>query len=132
MWRKSARIVRNAARSSSSAAKVPLPFAKHIASRDIVNPFPGLPALEAAIGRKITARIGSNECIPPSYDPLASLLPKELLDMCRLYPDPYCRGMRALLASMNHAKPEEVLVDAGADSLISLAIREFVIPCAWQ
>jgi hypothetical protein len=32
--------------------------------------------------------------------------------------------MRALLATINHTKPEEVLVDAGADSLINLVIRE--------
>jgi hypothetical protein len=119
---KSGRLIGTIARYSTG--KSTLPFAKHIDSREIVNPFPGLPALEAAIGRKITARIGSNECIPPSYDPLASVLPKDLLDLCRLYPDPYCRSMRALLATINHTKPEEVLVDAGADSLINLVIRE--------
>ena len=35
-------------------------FSEHLARRDIANPFQGLPALEATIGRSIVARIGSS------------------------------------------------------------------------
>lgn len=41
------------------AKAMSLPFAKHIAKRETVNPFPGIIFLEQAIGRKVTARIGA-------------------------------------------------------------------------
>ena len=47
-----------------------LQFVKHLATKTIKNPFPGLPALEALIGRKIVARIGSNEGIALEKHPL--------------------------------------------------------------
>lgn len=48
--------------------------------------------------------------------------------MCRLYPDPYCRSLRNTLAAVNHTNADEVLVDAGADSLICLVLRTRVTP----
>ena len=48
----------------------PPKFAPHL-ERTIKNPFPGIPALEKAIGRKIVDRIGSNEGIPVTDHPLA-------------------------------------------------------------
>lgn len=47
-------------------------FAEHLARRDIANPFQGLPALEATIGRSIVARIGSSSLShspPPIHHP---------------------------------------------------------------
>ena len=46
-----------------------LSLARHLA-KTIKNPFPGLPALEAMIGRKIVDRIGSNESYPFKGHPL--------------------------------------------------------------
>ena len=71
---------------------------------------------------------GSNECIPPPTNPLSKVMSEELLDLCRLYPDPYCRSLRQTLATINGCTPEQVLVDSGADSLISLALRESHLP----
>jgi hypothetical protein len=48
-------------------------FSPHLEDRTIKNPFPGINALEAAIGRKIVDRIGSNEGIPVQDHPLAGL-----------------------------------------------------------
>ncbi len=59
-----------------------------------------------------------------SYDRLiAGLLHEDLLTACRLYPDPYCRSIRSKLAEINSVSADEVLVDAGADNLILLALR---------
>ena len=46
-------------------------FSEHLARRDIANPFQGLPALEATIGRSIVARIGSSSLSqsPPIHHP---------------------------------------------------------------
>jgi histidinol-phosphate aminotransferase len=49
-----------------------LNFAKHLA-KTIKNPFPGLPVLEAMIGRKIIDRIGSNESFPYKNHPLKGI-----------------------------------------------------------
>ena len=127
-------------------------FVPHLMRNEIQNPFPGITFLEKAIGKKITARIGelltrtlysevflmpllmssafpgSNECIPPPINPLSEIMSPELLDLCRLYPDPYCRSLRKAIADKNGCSPDQVLVDCGADSLISLAIREHLSP----
>jgi len=49
-------------------------FSAHL-QKDINNPFQGLPALEKAIGRKVVARIGSNESIGMPRHPLAVRVP---------------------------------------------------------
>ena len=91
----------------------------------------GLPALESAIGRKVVARIGSNEAFALPTHPLADILPPELLDLCRLYPDPYSRAMREKLAALAPgavADASHVVVDSGADGLIFLALRTRIVP----
>ena len=49
---------------SAASGRAKSTFSEHLAQRDISNPFQGLPALEASIGRKIVARIGSSS-VPP-------------------------------------------------------------------
>ena len=61
-------------------------FPPHL-EKTIKNPFPGIPALEAAIGRKIVDRIGSNEGIPVQDHPLAGQY--LLLDIEYLNPKNY-------------------------------------------
>ena len=118
-----------------------LRFARHLA-KTIKNPFPGLPALEAIIGRRIIDRIGSNESFPFKDHPLKGkplhlhyvinefdfidfqgVLSDEFVDASRLYPDPYCRNLRTKLSTLNSVPVQNVLVGAGADSLIYLALR---------
>jgi len=99
--------------------------------KDINNPFQGLPALEKAIGRKVVARIGSNESIGMPRHPLAEVLPGDLVDLCRLYPDPYSRDLRTKLAKLAPGAVEDaahVLLDSGGDSLIFLTLRTRIVP----
>jgi histidinol-phosphate aminotransferase len=106
-------------------------FSAHLAAGEVKNPFQGLPALEAAIGRKVVARIGSNEAMSMPKHPLADVLPADLLDYCRLYPDPYARDLRASLAKMVPGAVDNVgqlLIDSGGDSLIFLTLRTRIVP----
>jgi histidinol-phosphate/aromatic aminotransferase/cobyric acid decarboxylase-like protein len=54
---------------------------------------------------------------------LSGIVADEIIEISRLYPDPYCRNLRAKLSAINSVPVQEVLVDAGADSLIFLALR---------
>ena len=103
-------------------------FVPHLEEQTIQNPFPGLKTLERAIGKEITTRIGSNESIAMSDHPLSSILPPEVLDLVRLYPDPYCRDIRAFLAEKFRMAEDEIITDAGGDSLIFLALRSRISP----
>jgi len=100
-------------------------FARHLDHHPIVNPFPGIVNLEAALGRPITARIGSNESIPMPAPALLQLFGAAATELARLYPDPYAHALRERAAALNRVKPAEVLFDTGADSLILLTLRLF-------
>jgi hypothetical protein len=54
---------------------------------------------------------------------MAGIVSEEIIEISRLYPDPYCRNLRTKLSAINSVPVQEVLVDAGADSLIFLALR---------
>jgi histidinol-phosphate aminotransferase len=54
---------------------------------------------------------------------VAGIVSDDIIDICRLYPDPYCRNLRDKLSAINSVPVQEVLVDAGADSLIFLSLR---------
>lgn len=98
-------------------------FARHLDEHSIANPFPGIVKLETALGRQITARIGSNESLPEPASPLAARFGAELAELARLYPDPYAHALRERAALLNGVEANEVLFDTGADSLILLALR---------
>lgn len=98
-------------------------FASHLQEHDINNPFPGLYRLEKNIGRQIVSRIGSNESIPVPAHPIAGLSTSQLVDLARLYPDPYATAIRQRAAALNQVDEQQVIVDAGADSLIGLFLR---------
>lgn len=100
-------------------------FARHLQHHPIVNPFPGLVKLEAAIGRPIAARIGSNESLPIAAPPLLELFGAAAAELARLYPDPYAHGLRCRAAALNGVAPAEIVFDTGADSLILLTLRLF-------
>lgn len=44
----------------------------------------------------------------------------------RLYPDPICSKVRALIAEQNQCKPEQVFVGNGSDEILALFTRAFV------
>ncbi|MDZ5461687.1 pyridoxal phosphate-dependent aminotransferase [Azohydromonas lata] len=90
------------------------------------NPFPGMAWLEAQLGHPIVARLGANEAWPlgdgqlrDACEQLAPMWP----ELLRQYPDPSAAGLRQRLAQSWHADPEQLLIDAGADSLLLLALR---------
>ncbi|WP_293760873.1 aminotransferase class I/II-fold pyridoxal phosphate-dependent enzyme [uncultured Aquitalea sp.] len=98
-------------------------FARHLEHHTIVNPFPGIVKLEAALGHRIKTRIGSNESLPDPVSPLAGEFGKALAELARLYPDPYAHALRQRAAALNGVSADEVLFDTGADSLILLGLR---------
>lgn len=98
-------------------------FARHLEHHPIVNPFPGIVKLEAALGHPIRARIGSNESMPQPASPLLQLLGAAGTELARLYPDPYAHALRERAAALNGVTAAEVVFDTGADSLILLTLR---------
>lgn len=103
-------------------------YARHLAEHTIVNPFPGIVKLERRLGHAVPVRIGSNEGLAEPRSPLEAAFGPALAELARLYPDPYALTLRERLAALNHCQPEEIIVDAGADSLILLALRLCVNP----
>lgn len=103
-------------------------YARHLAEHDIVNPFPGMVQLERRLGHAVPVRIGSNEGLAEPASPLVAAFGPALADLARLYPDPYALALREQLAALTGCQPEQVVIDAGADSLILLALRLCVNP----
>ena len=98
-------------------------IADHLQDKTIINPFPGLRFLESAIGRTITARIGSNESIALDSQALLAQFGEAFCQLARYYPDPSAAELRARVAGVCGVEDNAVLFDAGADSLILLALR---------
>ena len=72
----------------------------------------------------------SNEAFARSEHPLSAILPPDVLDLCRLYPDPYSRALRSKLAAQAPGavgSVAQLLVESGGDSVISLALRSRVV-----
>ena len=103
-------------------------YARHLAEHTIVNPFPGIVKLERRLGHAVPVRIGSNEGLAEPASPLEAAFGPALADLARLYPDPYALALREQLAALTGCQPEQVVIDAGADSLILLALRLCVNP----
>ncbi|NQD38091.1 aminotransferase class I/II-fold pyridoxal phosphate-dependent enzyme [Permianibacter sp. IMCC34836] len=100
-------------------------FADPLQTTDIINPFPGIVALERMLGRAITARIGSNEGLPIANEALLHAFGASFCELARLYPDPSALALRECVAAQQRVQAEQVLFDAGADSLLLLALRSF-------
>ncbi|MBD1553561.1 aminotransferase class I/II-fold pyridoxal phosphate-dependent enzyme [Pseudomonas typographi] len=94
----------------------------------IDNPFPGLPTLERTLGRQISSRLSGNEALPRYPNALLEHYGQAFLERCRQYPDPAALALRQALARDQGLAPEQLLVDAGADSLIALMLRTYAGP----
>ncbi len=103
-------------------------YARHLQDVTIANPFPGLPRLETLIGRRIDSRIGSNESMAIAGHSVSQQWGEALYELARLYPDPYAGAIRQRAAALNGVDAANVVVDAGADSLIALFLRARVSP----
>ncbi|MFC3285679.1 aminotransferase class I/II-fold pyridoxal phosphate-dependent enzyme [Litchfieldella rifensis] len=98
-------------------------FADHLYRDGPTNPFPGLRALERRLGRKIPHRLGSNEGLDMPHQALGARFGRELADLARGYGDAEAMGVRTRLSEQLDTPLESLLIDAGADSLMALALR---------
>ncbi|MFC0267713.1 pyridoxal phosphate-dependent aminotransferase [Kushneria aurantia] len=89
------------------------------------NPFPGHRALERRLGRTLPHQLGSNEGLDMPHRALAAHLGEPLAALARRYGDAESHELRRLLAARLGVDMAELTVDAGADSLIALALRAF-------
>ncbi|GGX84661.1 histidinol-phosphate aminotransferase [Litchfieldella qijiaojingensis] len=103
-------------------------FADHLYRDGPTNPFPGLKALERRLGREIPYRLGSNEGLDMPHQALGARFGRELADLARCYGDAEAMGVRSRLSERLGTPLEALLVDAGADSLMALALRAVATP----
>ena len=98
-------------------------FPGHLQSEGPVNPFPGIKVLERRIGREIPHRLGSNEGLDMPHRALREHFGDALAEHVYCYGDAEALGVRKRLSEQQRIPLETLLVDAGADSLIALALR---------
>lgn len=97
--------------------------ASHLDREGPVNPFPGLRALERRLGRQLPHQLGSNEGLDMPHEALKARLGEEVARLARAYGDAEAFGVRSRLHARYAIPMEALLVDAGADSLMALALR---------
>ncbi|WP_227370513.1 pyridoxal phosphate-dependent aminotransferase [Halomonas sp. M20] len=98
-------------------------YARHLYCDGPHNPFPGLKALERRLGREIPHRLGSNEGLDMPHEALTQRFGGEVAILARSYSDAEAFGVRQRLSTHLASPLDTLLVDAGADSLIALALR---------
>ncbi|SHF28525.1 histidinol-phosphate aminotransferase [Modicisalibacter ilicicola DSM 19980] len=92
------------------------------------NPFPGIKALERRLGRGIPHNLGSNEGLDMPHAALSARFGDEVATLARRYGDAEAVGVRQRLSKALGTPIDALLVDAGADSLIALALRAMCDP----
>lgn len=103
-----------------------LPFPAHLQSDGPHNPFPGLKALERRLGREIPHRLGSNEGLDMPHEVLTQHFGEAFVSHIRSYGDAEAYELRQRISQQLDLAIENTLVDAGADSLLALALRGLV------
>jgi len=98
-------------------------FADHLYRDGPANPFPGIKALERRLGREIPHRLGSNEGLDMPHRALEARFGTALCELARGYGDAGAMGVRTRLATALEVELDNLLVDAGADSLLALSLR---------
>ena len=101
-------------------------FPKHLTGDGPVNPFPGLSALQRRIGQAIPHRLGSNEGLDMPHSVLRAHFGEAMVSHVRAYGDAEAFALRQALSAELSVPMDALLVDAGADSLIALALRGLV------
>lgn len=92
------------------------------------NPFPGIKVLERQLGHAIPHRLGSNEGLDMPHRALRERFGDAVTEHVYGYGDAEALGVRERLSRQQHIALENLLVDAGADSLIALALRTVAEP----
>jgi histidinol-phosphate aminotransferase len=98
-------------------------YPEHLTGEGPVNPFPGIKVLERRISREIPHRLGSNEGLDMPHRALREHFGDALAEHVYCYGDAEALGVRQRLSTQQGIPLETLLVDAGADSLIALALR---------
>ncbi|MBB3140789.1 pyridoxal phosphate-dependent aminotransferase [Halomonas organivorans] len=103
-------------------------FADHLYAPGPDNPFPGIKVLERRLGREIPHRLGSNEGLDMPHAALRQRFGDAMVEHIYCYGDAEALGIRQRLADQQGIPLEALLVDAGADSLLALALRATATP----
>lgn len=98
-------------------------FPKHLTGDGPHNPFPGVRVLERRLGREIPHQLGSNEGLDMPHRALRERFGDAMAAHVYSYGDAEALGIRRRLAAQQGIPLDAMLVDAGADSLIALALR---------
>ncbi len=98
-------------------------FADHLYTPGPDNPFPGLWVLERRLGHEIPHRLGSNEGLDMPHAALRAHFGDALAEHVTCYGDAEALGLRERLAHRHGFDVDTLLVDAGCDSLLALALR---------
>ncbi|APX93427.1 aminotransferase [Halomonas sp. 1513] len=102
-------------------------FPKHLRGDGPHNPFPGVRVLERRLGREIPDQLGSNEGLDMPHRALREHFGDAMAEHVYSYGDAEALGIRQRLAEQKGIALDAMLVDAGADSLIALALRATVV-----
>ncbi|MGO2148717.1 aminotransferase class I/II-fold pyridoxal phosphate-dependent enzyme, partial [Halomonas sp.] len=105
-------------------------YPEHLTGEGPVNPFPGIKVLERRLGRAIPHQLGSNEGLDMPHQALREHFGDALAAHAYSYGDAEAFGVRTRLSAQLGTPFDHLLVDAGADSLIALALRTTCEPGA--
>jgi len=91
------------------------------------TPFVGPEQLMRESGQRELVRLGANES---PFGPSPSAVAAMSADLTRLawYGDPESLDLRDALSQKHRCRPEQIVVGAGIDDLMGLAVRAFVAP----
>ena len=98
-------------------------YPEHLTGEGPVNPFPGIKVLERKLGRELPHRLGSNEGLDMPHRALREHFGDAVAQHVYCYGDAEALGVRQRLSAQQNIPLDHLLVDAGADSLIALALR---------
>ncbi|MFG6668550.1 pyridoxal phosphate-dependent aminotransferase [Halomonas sp. HNIBRBA4712] len=98
-------------------------YPAHLTGDGLVNPFPGIKALERRLNRTLPHQLGSNEGLDMRHRALREHFGEAFTEQVYRYGDAEAMGVRTRLSAQLKVPLDHLLVDAGADSLIALALR---------
>lgn len=98
-------------------------FNDHLTSSGPSNPFPGVRVLERRLGHEIPHQLGSNEGLDMPHSALRRHFGDDMAKHVYSYGDSEALGIRQRLVNQHGFALDELLVDAGCDSLLALVLR---------
>lgn len=103
-------------------------FNDHLTSSGPSNPFPGVRVLERQLGHEIPHQLGSNEGLDMPHNALRRHFGDNMARHVYSYGDSEALGIRQRLVNLHGFALDELLVDAGCDSLLALVLRATCSP----